>query len=59
MTIEDCEKVLELIDKNTRWFTDGWHAEYNVPLLRKEEIEQLKREVKGLTTFEGESSCDK
>ena len=58
MTVEDCKKVLELIDKNTKWFNGGFSGEYNRPMLRREEIEQLKRDVKGLITFEGEVNYD-
>ncbi len=54
MTVEDCREVIKLIDKNTKWFTDGFHRGYNCPELHKEEIEQLKRDVKGLITFEEE-----
>lgn len=58
MTVEDCKKVLELIDKNTKWFNDGFSGEYNRPMLRRKEIEQLKRDVKGLITVEGEVNYD-
>ena len=58
MTVEDCKKVLELIDKNTKWFNDGFNGEHNCPELHKKEIEQLKKDVKGLITFEGESNHD-
>lgn len=54
MTVEDCKEVIKLIDKNTKWVTDGFHGGYNCPELHKEEIEQLKRDVKGLITFEEE-----
>lgn len=54
MTVEDCREVIKLIDKNTKWFTDGFCGGYNYPELHKKEIEQLKRDIKGLITFERE-----
>lgn len=58
MTIKDCKEVIKLIDKNTKWFTDGYCGKYDQPMLRREEIEQLKKDIKGLITFEEEGDYD-
>ena len=53
MTVEDCKKVIELIDKYTKWFHNDFSIEkgYNTPILDEEAIANLKIAVKGLIEF--------